>query len=73
VHGEVVRVNPEAGYVVLAASSVLPSPGDTLTVFRGNQPSATVRVGTQAAERYFAADLLDGSPAVGDRFWGTQR
>lgn len=64
--GKVLRYNAEHAYVVVECA-VLPRQGEEATVFRGEIPVGRVRFGGKVSFPYATADLLSGSPAVGDR------
>jgi hypothetical protein len=64
--GKVLRFNAEHAYVVVECA-VLPRQGEEATVFRGESPVGRVRFGGKVSFPYATADLLSGSPMVGDR------
>lgn len=64
--GKILRYNAEHRYVVVECA-VLPRAGEEATVFRGEIPIGRVRFGGKVSFPYATADLLDGSPMVGDR------
>ncbi len=70
-HGKVVRVNENDGYVVLECT-FLPSTGEELTVFRDRdrQIRSRVRVGSVSSGRWVVADIIEGRPMPGDWFIG---
>ncbi len=65
--GVIVRVNPRAHYAV-AECSVLPSPREEATVFRGNQTVGRIRFTGEFRPPYAIADLVSGQVLAGDRW-----
>lgn len=64
--GEVIHVNRELGYVVLNCTA-LPSIGEEIRVFRGEQPVGLVRVTGPVRDVMAAADIVEGEARQGDR------
>ncbi|MFH0909868.1 MAG: hypothetical protein V1929_14000 [bacterium] len=64
--GEIIHVNREMLYVVLNCAA-LPSPGEEITVFRGEQPVGRVRVTGPVHDVFAAADIIEGDARQGDR------
>jgi hypothetical protein len=64
-YGRVVRVNPPERFVVLECA-VLPNEGQRFTLIRDQQPVAVVRVSNIMSGKHAAANIEEGSPAVGD-------
>ncbi|MBP7828936.1 MAG: hypothetical protein KA248_03350 [Kiritimatiellae bacterium] len=63
--GRVIRVNSAAGFVVLQCER-LPSEGETLTLYRGNEPAGTLRVTGPFRPPFVTADVVAGRPQNGD-------
>lgn len=64
-YGRVVRVNLADRFVVLECA-VLPNEGQRFTLMRDQQPVAVVRVSHIMSGKHAAANIEEGSPAVGD-------
>jgi hypothetical protein len=64
--GEIIHVNREMGYVVLNCTA-LPSTGEEIRVFRGEQPVGLVRVTGPVHDVFAAADIVNGELRQGDR------
>lgn len=63
--GEVVYVRASYQYVVLKSSSTL-RPGEEWELMREQRPVARVRTTGQRQGSFWAADILEGQPEVGD-------
>ncbi len=64
--GSVRQVRTSMGYVVLECVG-LPLPGEQATVYRGDEVVGYVCVTKPIRMPYAAADIVGGSPAVGDK------
>jgi hypothetical protein len=64
--GEIIHVNRELGYVVVNCTA-LPSNGEELRVFRGEQPVGLVRVTGPVRDVFAGADIVEGEARQGDR------
>lgn len=64
--GEVIHVNKEMRYVVLQCTA-LPSPGEEIRVFRGDQTVGRLRVTGPVHDVFVAADVVEGDMRQGDR------
>ncbi len=70
-YGRVVRVNVEDRYVILECS-LLPNPGQLITLYRNKEQSGVVQVQIHRSGNHAAADVLEGFPMVGDWYVLTQ-
>lgn len=67
-YGRVITVNLDARYLVVECA-VLPKEGEELTLSRENSRSGRVRINRHISGNVAAADILEGSPAIGDSFY----
>lgn len=62
-----VKAEPEYRFVVIEFStSDIPSAGSTLTLYRGKERVASVKVTEPVRPPHVTADIVDGQPRVGD-------
>jgi hypothetical protein len=66
-HGRVVRYNPHERYVILECTR-LPKEGENITLFRNNQSVAQVVAYGRPSGSWIAANVMDGTPVIGDWF-----
>jgi hypothetical protein len=65
--GRVAVVNEELGFVLVDVGSLyIPAAGTALKSFSGGTETGILAVGTEKDRPFIAADIVKGSPKVGD-------